>query len=502
MDRIQKILSTFSKPEVREFRVFINRMKNKRNRKDLELFNVMVNELQAPEKCYLEKFKQAQNAKAYHALRLKLLGHIMDYLYLKGINSDNRPVSQMHGYISLANHLFDHSQPQQAWHYLRKAEVLAENLEQYETLNLIYNLAIKESPGEWAPPLKETLRKRKANKLLADENERIAIAQSITKERLMEVRTQGKELNFEKIIVQILDRFELQQTIQKRASMLYQIMSIFRNAIIATKEYYLFETFVIGHYKRFALNTGFAKNDLRYKANLLYMIAHTLYRNKKFNESQGYLDQMHLELPGLTKANAERFYVNYASLSAANLLFSGNLHEAISTLETLKGKLRNSAYIEYSLNNQLNLAIYFFYKEAYSRANSELLQFEHSNAWYEKKMGIEWVLRKELLTVLLQYEMGNDDIALNRIRALLRNFKIIEKPNFLRVKVFLGLVKAITEEPQKANSSAFINRVEASFDWVPMVQEDLQAVIYYAWLKSKMVQLPHYDTLLQLTGEV
>jgi hypothetical protein len=41
-------------------------------------------------------------------------------------------------------------------------------------------------------------------------------------------------------------------------------------------------------------------------------------------------------------------------------------------------------------------------------------------------------------------------------------------------------------------------RVEVSFDWVPMQQEDLQAVMYYAWFKSQMTGDDLYEILKAL----
>ena len=41
MDAISEIIQTFSTDDTREFRVFINRQKRKKHRKDLELFHLL-----------------------------------------------------------------------------------------------------------------------------------------------------------------------------------------------------------------------------------------------------------------------------------------------------------------------------------------------------------------------------------------------------------------------------------------------------------------------------
>jgi hypothetical protein len=44
----------------------------------------------------------------------------------------------------------------------------------------------------------------------------------------------------------------------------------------------------------------------------------------------------------------------------------------------------------------------------------------------------------------------------------------------------------------------FYRLVESSFEWVPFEQEDIQAVSFYAWLKSKMQRKNYYGILMEL----
>lgn len=52
-------------------------------------------------------------------------------------------------------------------------------------------------------------------------------------------------------------------------------------------------------------------------------------------------------------------------------------------------------------------------------------------------------------------------------------------------------------------SAAYLEKVETSFEWIEKEKEDLQAMSYYAWLKSKMTKRDFYEVLLELiTGKV
>ena len=123
----------------------------------------------------------------------------------------------------------------------------------------------------------------------------------------------------------------------------------------------------------------------------------------------------------------------------------------------------------------------------------------HTNTWLEKIMGIEWVLKKDLLEMIVQYDMGNDDIALNKIRSIERAYDMIkDNEQYQRVLVYLQLCREIFMNPASAKTKEFYDRVDVSFDWIPMQQEDLQAVMYYAWFKSQMTGDDRYEILLAL----
>ncbi|MDG1914160.1 MAG: hypothetical protein P8I55_06180 [Crocinitomix sp.] len=118
---------------------------------------------------------------------------------------------------------------------------------------------------------------------------------------------------------------------------------------------------------------------------------------------------------------------------------------------------------------------------------------------FEKNMGVEWRIKKNMIDVIYQYELGRTEIALDRILSIERIHKNLLRTNqYSRISVFLGLVKRIIKNPLIEDEEEFFNRVESSFVWIEMEQEDLQAVSYYAWLKSKMTKQKFYDVLREL----
>lgn len=502
MDYLAEIVQTFSKDDAASFAFFVHRQKQKKDRKDLELFRLLqarpdIKPLEAQLKLYPHG-----NKEAYQQLRKKLHKHITDFLVLKRIDNDTTSVSQIMGNISLARYLFEHQSEKLAWKYLEKAIVLAKKNEQYEQLNTIYTIHIEHSESAFAPDLQEILENHKRNKELVEQNERANIAYSIIKQQLRKVKLIGTSINFDYVVSSTLESQGLSFAFYKRPRIFFQVMNIFRSAIVAKKDYYSFEPFLIENYTRFNVTTGFAPQHTEYKVNLLYMIAHTLYRNKKFNDSLRYLEDLIEAAKGMSRAFVLKHYPRYITLYSANHFFTANSAQAIQVLEDCLVDEEVKLEIHEQANILLNLSFYYVYQNSYKEANKRLLQIFHSNAWCEKNLGKEWVLKKDLVEIIIQYELGNVDIALNRIRTIERKNDIIQIEPYTRVATYLKLIKKLIDAPQEVSSESFIQYVEESFDWVPMEQEDLQAVMYYAWFKSKMVRRDMYSVLLDLVNNV
>jgi hypothetical protein len=150
------------------------------------------------------------------------------------------------------------------------------------------------------------------------------------------------------------------------------------------------------------------------------------------------------------------------------------------------------------LNMQLNLAVYYFQSAEYKKANKTMMEIGHSDKWLEEKMGKEWRFKKNMIELIIQYELGNDDIALARIRTIEKQFSaFLTHPAYQRARLFLSFIKRMALHPDEVASPKFAKDVEeAQMGW-PGHKEDIQAITFFCWLKSKMVKRDYYEVLLE-----
>ena len=500
MDKIKIILSTLSPEEQKELTVFVQRQKKKKNRKDLELLSILKEDKDySPAEIIRRLYPESKNKVAYHALRKRLMKHLTEFIVLKRIEMDPTTSSSIMGMISMGSYLFGKREGRLGWEFLKKAEKLAIDHEQYDLLNTIYNLQIENASHEYAASLSEIIKKRNRNKRLADEDERARIANAVITQQLSRVRMEGKDLNFHETTAQVLSEYELEEAIEKRPRLLYNLIFIARSAVLAKKDFYAFEPYIIGMYEKMADSEGFSRQHHSYKLKLLYMIAHVLYRNKKFESSVHYLNLMMEAIEQYKRSHYQMFYPQYSMLLAANYLFMEKSDAAVKIIK----ELLESPCLKLNIRDQLNalfsLGIYHFLREEYSQTVKCALAMNHSDKWMEKKMGKEWIVKKITCEAIMQYHIGNEDIALQKVQLVERNYgDLISRPAYKKLPVYLSFLKKLFKNRVATHSPRFYKEVRQSFDFLPMEEEDLQEVAFYGWLKSQITQRPFYEVLLEL----
>lgn len=496
MDTLKSIIKSLKPQEKKDFRKFIHSQKVLEKRKDLELFDLLSN---GEEDLDLELALYGKaNKVPYHALRKRLTHKLTDFIVLKRLQEDTTSSSSLMGLISLAKYFFERRADELGWGYLKGAETKALSAEQFDLLNTIYLLQIEHWHGEFAEDIHIIIDKRAENKLLLDEDERATIACSLIKKELQKTVLEGKEVDFEGITRLILSSYNLRNALIKRPKLLYNILSITRSTILAKKDFYTFEPYLIQQYIKAKEQYGFSRNNHFYKLSLVYMISHVLYRNRKFDQAAGYLEEMKDDLYAYNSSHIMLFYAKYILLVAAVNCYRGDLHKAIELLAEAIGDTTGRFSEEDKIKLQLNLSIYYFMNGDLEKSIRTGMSFDYSDKWFEKNIGKEWVFKKQIMEVIVQLELGNQEIALNRIRALERvSAGIFNHPLYSRAKSFLELIKKMINDPLNFNTSDTQIKIDKYLTVVPEEREDLQAMTFYAWLKAKLLKRNYYEVLLE-----
>ena len=502
MDNIKEIVKTLSSDDVKEFRIFCNRQKRIKNRMDLKLFDILCEEVDYKPAQIVELLYESKNSNAYHAVRKRLVRNLTDFIMLKRMDNDNTSASSIMGTISLARYLFDHKSQRLAWGFLKKAEDQALNNEQFELLNGIYNLMIEHNSSQGAPDLNEVIKKKEKIKTLANEDEQALIAHALISKKLEEFKLSGTKVDFNRLVKKVIKDFSLSEKVLKRPKVLFNMVSIVRSGSLASKDFKSFEPYILENYNEIKNRGGFSESTHYYKIQLLYMIAHVLYRNRKFEESIVYLEEMEENLQAFNKVFFLQFYPKYLLLVAAAKNYLNKLPEAIEILSNALANKSLTLGVKDQHNIILNLAVYHFNGGDFSNAVKTIISFPKSDNWIEKRLGKEWLLRKNLIELIIQYELGNHDIALKRISSINNHFReMLLLKQYQSAKIYMEFVKEFIKDPEWVNKLGFFRKAKPLIEKNPRDQEDTQAMAFYCWLVSKMEKKEYYKVLVETVNQ-
>lgn len=495
---INSIISILSSEEKLHFVSYLEK-KNKRNdTKNIQLFKLLCNdELTSSDICL--KLYRTKKCNAYHALKKRLIQSLIDFIANVNLEEENTVEMQIIKYILASRTFLLHNKSKTAYKVLDKAETLAKEQYLYNLLNEIYHTKIQYAYTNPSINLETLIKVFKENQKNQYIEEELNMVYAKIRQTLNKLTYKGEILDFQTLLNDTIKAHKINLSDSLSFKSLYQLMSVVSISAFVTNDYFKIESFLIETYSSLT-NQEIQSKQLFYHIQVLYMIANTLFRNKKFELSLNYLEQMHDQMLTNKKKHYNSFKLKYNLLLALNYNYSNQQDKAIQQLIPLtKAKHID---IESILDIHLSLIMFYIQKSEFKKAHSVFSKFYHTNNYYTEKAGIEWVLKKNLAEIILHIELQNIDLVDSRILSFKRQYyPYLKRINQHRVITFLNLVEYYSKNQKKVTSKNFHNTVETSFKWTSAEREDIFVMSFYAWLKSKMEKSDLYATTINLISQ-
>jgi hypothetical protein len=495
MANLNDIILTLSIEDQERFIIYLER-KNKRNdTKNVQLFKILVkNELSSKDIC--SKLYGSQKKGAYHALRKRLNKSIIDFIANTNLEEEKAIDMQIIKFILVSRTFLLHKQYSVAYKLLDKAEAIAQENYLFPLLNEIYHTKIQYAYAEPSINIDELILKFESNQKNYYLEDQLNIVYAKIRQSINTINIKNEFVSFQNLVSKTLKEFNINITEFLSFKSLYQLMKIVSISAFATNDYLKIESFLTDTYKILQTHKNKEK-QLYYHLQVLYLIAYTLFRNKKFNESLAFLEIMHSLMLLQRHKYYNTFKLKYNLLFALNLNFLNQQEKAITILEPFL--FQKHSDMESLLDIYLSSVMMYFQKGDFKKARQIYSKFYHTDRWYIERAGKEWVIKKNLIEILLHIELKNIDLVESRLLSFKRNyFKFLEEINQQRAINYLNLVIEYYKTPEKVTSEAFRNKVEHSFQWIGAQREDIFVMSFYAWLKSKMDKEDIYSTTLGL----
>jgi hypothetical protein len=491
MNALQEIVNIMSADDRQAFISHLNR-KNKRE----DVLNITLFKSLETDDINVQKKLEAsvKTPAALHALRKRLYDSLIEFTGNRRFADDTSAEHEVLRLIVVARIFFEQKMNKEAFKCLRKAEDKAVAIENFSLLNEIYQAFIQFAHLDTSLNLELIIEKYNANRSRMEQEEQMNVAYALLRRELADIYHNGKVIDFTAFIKGTMERQGVSPDALTFRS-LYQILFIANEYASINSNYKLIEPFMESAYRFIEGREALGERHLYYHIYILYLLANMHFRNRRFSESGKFLDLMEEQMNKQGKRYYSRFYMRHTLLGVLNKNYSGNPGMAIDIAEKA---LKKNAEANDADTNDLRLALLVFYLQQSDRTAFKLMvKFGHSDSWYEKKMGMDWAIKKKLVEVLLHAHFENTELALSQLKSFRRRYKkYLQEVKEHRALDYLSLVEQYLTKPEIIKFEKFSKSLAAFTEHIQ--DEDLFVVSFIGWLKAKAEKRPVYETILEL----
>ena len=495
MIALKSIIDTFTPDDQQKFITYLEQKNKRRDTKNIKLFKLLAKD-EDDSKAICNQLYETNQSNAYHALRKRLFQSLIDFTANKNLEDENSIDMQIIKYILASRTYLLQKKYDIAYKILDKAERLADAHLLFPILNEIYHTKIQYAADYSEIDIEQLILKQKENQKKHHLEDQLNIVYAKLKSVLNTINYEGRVIHLETELAEILKTYNIELNESLSFKSLYQVLAIANISALITTKYFQIETFVLKSYDTLK-NKKDSDKQLYYQIQIAYIIANTLFRNKKFEASLQFIEEMNQLMLLKRSAYHKDFILKKTFVEALNYNYTNQQEEAIKLVESVIHKKHGD--IEALLDLHLSLFMFYFQKDDFLKAKSIISKFYHTDQWYAEKSRLDWVIKKNVAELLLYIELQEDNLFYSRLKSFKRRYtSYLKQIGQLRILIFLNFAEQYYTNPKTVTSVDFKNKLESSFDWTTVKEEDIFVMSFYAWLKNKIEKGNLYQTTLRL----
>lgn len=483
MNILNQIIINLNKEDLRFYKLFSTRHDMGDGRKDLLLLDyIRETEEQYDEEYIFKKLYGGRDRNAFYSLKNRLIHDVARSLTVQYCYKDE--ILYIHHLLFLVRLYFMRSQFGIAKHFLKKAESEAKKIENYELLDIIYGEYIKLSHEMLDINPEEYIRKREEARKLSTSIVEVDNVLAVVYYRLKTSQNfSEKENPILKMLEKTVDTFSRDKNVKKSARLRFRIYAAVTQTLLQRHEYEALEMYLRNTYHEFLRDKLFQKENHNTKVQMLHYLVNASFKNKKFERSIEYAEEMHEAMKEHGKLLYDKFLFFYHNSLVINYSVL-NKDKAISILDELISKRTLKSQPFYELFIYLNLAILWFEKEEFHNSirslNKLYTHAEYKNADETLKFKIA------VAELIIRYELLDFDFLETRIKYVKKRFKkMLAGAEHKREKEFISILNKMIAVPELSKNKKLLLRIH-TFSSPKQILDDTELINYTAWLKGKI----------------
>ncbi|WP_295767124.1 hypothetical protein [uncultured Mucilaginibacter sp.] len=491
MDSLNELVKILDDTDFKQFKQYLQSRNKRDDVKNLELLNLLkTDDIDSLNRLY----NCDKNKDAYHALRKRLQENLLIFLSNKTFETSHSESQNALRLLVVARYLLENDLVKLAFRCLKKAEVMAERAEQFNLLNEILLLKLQYAHLPQAGNFDLITARFTQNQLCMQSEANLNVAYAYLRQQLHFINQEGRIVNLTSLVIATIRKYKISVADLMTYKSVYQILFIANEYAAIQQNYQLIERFVNRVNRFIELRSAENKSHTYYQIQVLYYLANFHLRQKNFMRSMGYLNEMMAIMQG-GKYN-QVFFMQHQLLYALNKFFTGSADDAIDVLQAALTGKSNNAKLEDMEDLRICIAMFMALNDN-RKSLKHLSMLNQTDAWYEKKMGMLWSIRKHLMEVLIYAQFSNFELAASRLQSFRRRYKsYLLKTSEQRVLNYLKLVERYLVNPNVIDDERYKRSVHEMAN--AEQNNDIFTLSFIGWLIARWEKSSTYEIVLNL----
>ncbi|MBL57051.1 MAG: hypothetical protein CMP61_07690 [Flavobacteriales bacterium] len=486
MDILNKIIQSLNKEEVRFFKLYSKRISSDDERKDLVLFDfIRKNGKEYDESKIYKKLYGEKSKNPFYRLKNRVAEDLNKCLTIQHY-ADSEEV-QIHNLLTSVKLYSKKRAFDLSLHYLKKAEKLAQQIEAFDLLDIIYSEQIKLSQETLFINPEEVIQKRMKNldvlNSLREMDDVLALVVHRTKTTQ---NFNSKQNPIVPLLEETVNSVLQNKKLIKGAKLRLKIYRSVSQILLQRHEYHALEDYLEKTFQDFNTEQLFNKSNHDSKLQMLTYMVNCLHINGKYKESLNYAELLKCameEFGGEKKDQYLFFYYN----ALVNNYGTLNKEKAIEILMELKSSswLQKTPYYEVFVFG--NLAILNFEMGHYKKA---VKNFHHLYLLESYKNTDEsYKFKTEIAELIVRFELHDFDYLEYRIKQVRKDFKSkLDVRENEREKKLLEIIEELIYTNSIRSNKALKKKIELFVTHENKENRLYSEMIdYNNWIKEKLI---------------
>lgn len=492
---LTELINSLNKEELRNFKIYATRThQSDEGKKIVVLFEGIHNEKmdEFGEKLLFRLYPKG-NKNAYYRLKNRLIEDIEHSLLM--LNRKKHDRFKIFNWLQLSRIFSYKSNYKKAFFYLKKAEKLASKQSFFDLLNIIYDRIIKLCGVYYTIDPQKYLEKKEENRAQQDITQKAEILMATIGYKLRKTNFTYNDHAVIDKLNQIIEELSVAKEYLNNPNIQRQIHFLVKNVLLQKKDFVALEHYLIQSLQDFEEKKLFA--NLPQKILMLSWIVNVSTKNKKFEQSLQYGEQMHKIILADNRAYFDKYIWLYHQSLIINYSFLGRNREVIDLLEEIEGNPKLKGNIFYDVFIYLNLAGSYYCEKQVDKALGHLAMILATDLY--KTLAVNLQLNVSISELMLRIETQDFEYVAHRLREIKRRFsKELKQDGYQREKQFLQILKDLAFKANPLNNKQVIAKIEAFLTTYGDIELGANETIAYAWwVQSKLEKRDYYELVLE-----